>query len=113
MATKLNYGIALGMVCVTLATARSAMAISIEIAKKCGALTDNAYPLRALGNPAAGRERGTAKEARDYFNKCIAKGGNIDEQTSKPANRPPRPDDGGDWSDQVEGKKRTFPDGLL
>ena len=53
------------------------MAITAELAKKCGALTDKAYPLRVPGNPAAGREYGTAKKVRDCFNKCVANGGNI------------------------------------
>jgi hypothetical protein len=95
MPTKLSYKIALALVCPAhLPTTRSAMAITAELAKKRGALTDKAYPLRVPGNPAAGREHGTAKEARDYFNKCVANGGNIDEQPSEPANRTQRPNDG-------------------
>jgi hypothetical protein len=114
MPTKLSYGIALALVCLAhLPTTRSATAITAELAKKCVALTDKAYPLRVPGNPAAGREHGTAKEARDYFNKCVAKGGNIDEQPSEPANRTQRPDHGSDKSDQAPLKRRTFPDGLL
>jgi hypothetical protein len=114
MLTKLSYRIALALVCLAhLPTTRSAMAITAELAKKCGALADKAYPLRVPGNPAAGREHGTAKEARDYFNKCVAKGGNIDEQPSEPANRTQRPDHGSDKSDQAPLKRRTFPDGLL
>src|SRR4029077_9053513 len=114
MLTKLRYGTALlALICLTpLPTTRSAMAITAELAKKCGALTDKAYPLRVPGNPAAGREHGTAKEARDYFNKCVANGGNFDEQPSEPANRTQRPD-GSDRSDQAPLKRRTFPDGLL
>jgi hypothetical protein len=87
------------------------MAITAELAKKCGALTDKAYPLRVPGNPAAGREYGTAKKVRDYFNKCVANGGNIDEQPSEPATRTQRPDNGSDSSDQAPLKRRTFPDG--
>ena len=36
------------------------------------------------GNPAAGREHGTANEVRDYFNKCVANRGNIGEQPLEP-----------------------------
>jgi hypothetical protein len=93
--------------------ARSAMAITVELAKKCEALTDKAYPLRVAGNPAAGREHGTAKEARKYYVKCVAQKGDIDDVAPKPANRIQRYDDKSDGSDQAPSKKRTFPDGLL
>ena len=58
MLTKLRYGTALlALICLThLPTTRSAMAVTVELARKCGALTDKAYPLRVPGNPAAGRE---------------------------------------------------------
>jgi hypothetical protein len=85
MLRKLSYGMALALVCLAhLPTTRSAIAFTAELARKCGALTDKAYPLRVPGNPAAGREHGTAKEVRDYFNKCVANGGNIDEQHVEP-----------------------------
>jgi hypothetical protein len=29
------------------------------------------------GNPAAGRANGTAQDLREYFNKCVANGGNM------------------------------------
>jgi hypothetical protein len=53
------------------------MGITVELARKCRTLTDKAYPLRVPGNPAAGREHGTAKEVRDYFKKCVANKGNM------------------------------------
>ena len=62
------------------------MAVTAELARKCGLLTDKAYPLRVPGNPAAGREHGTAKEVRDYFNKCVANGGNMGGQTPEEKN---------------------------
>src|SRR6478672_2513863 len=85
MLTKLRYGTALlALICLThLPTTRSAMAVTVELARKCGALTDKAYPLRVPGNPAAGREHGTAKEARDYFNKCVAYRGKYRRTTSR------------------------------
>jgi hypothetical protein len=79
MLTKLRYDTAL-LALVFLAhlpTTQGAIAITVELARKCGALTDKAYPLRVPGNPAAGREHGTAKDVRDYFNKCVANRGNI------------------------------------
>lgn len=85
---KLNYGTA-AVVSILLAyslTAHSALAITAEVAKKCGALTDKAYPLRVPGNPAAGRRQGTAQEIRNYFNKCVANG-NMGEQAPKQENK--------------------------
>ena len=115
MLTKLRYGTALfALFCLTcLPTTRSAIAITAELARKCGALTDKAYPLRVPGNPAAGREHGTAKEARDYFNKCVANRGNIGEQPLEPGNHTQTPGEGGDKGGQAPQQIRSFPDGLL
>jgi hypothetical protein len=55
-----------------------ALAISAEVAKKCNALTAKAFPPRQVGNPAAGPV-GTGLSVRDYFNKCVANGGNVDD----------------------------------
>ena len=65
------------LACVTVAP--SASAVPVEVAKKCDALTAKAYPPRVVGNPAAGRTKGTAQSERDYFNKCLANGGNMDD----------------------------------
>jgi hypothetical protein len=115
MLTKLRYGTALlALVCLThLPTTRSAIAITAELARKCGALTDKAYPLRMPGNPAAGREHGTAKEVRDYFNKCVANRGNIDEQPLEPGNHTQPPGEVGGKGGQAPQQIRSFPDGLL
>jgi hypothetical protein len=58
--SKLKYGtLPVTLICLSyLLTAQNASAVSVEIAKKCGALTDMAYPFRVPGNPAAGRTRG-------------------------------------------------------
>jgi hypothetical protein len=37
-----------------------------------------AYPPKQIGNPAAG-SAGTAKERRDYFSKCVANNGKVDD----------------------------------
>ena len=52
--------------------ADSASAISVEIAKKCHALTAKAFPPRQMGNPAAGSTAGTGADERAYFNECVA-----------------------------------------
>jgi hypothetical protein len=117
MRTKLAYGTALILICLAhVSTTQNATAIALELARKCGGLADKAFPLRVPGNPAAGRERGTAKEARDYFNRCVANGGNIEEQSpQEPGNRTetPKHKEEGDKDDQAPRKKRSFPDGLL
>jgi hypothetical protein len=62
-----------------------ASAVTVEVAKKCDVLTAKAFPPRVVGNPAAGSEKGTAQAQRDYFNKCVANGGNMDGATDKNA----------------------------
>jgi hypothetical protein len=58
-------------------TAQSALSITAEVAKKCGDLTDKAYPPRVPGNPAAGHLNGTSQDIENYFNKCVANGGKV------------------------------------
>jgi hypothetical protein len=66
--------------------AQNAWAVTAEVAKKCGALTDKAYPPRVPGNPAAGHLNGTSQDVQVYFNKCVANGGKApDGQTPKQA----------------------------
>jgi hypothetical protein len=60
-----------------------ASAISVEIAKKCNSLVAKAFPPREPGNPAAGSAKGTAQDQRDYFNKCVTNGGNVDDAAGK------------------------------
>ena len=62
---------------------RSALAVTAEIAKKCSGLTAKAYPPRVVGNPAAGVQNGTYQDFRNYFNKCVANGGNPPEENQK------------------------------
>jgi hypothetical protein len=66
-----------------IAVAPSASAVTVEVAKKCNALTAEAYPPRVVGNPAAGSAKGTAQSKRDYFNKCVANGGNMDDTPAR------------------------------
>jgi hypothetical protein len=78
MFANLNIGSALvALVCI--AVAPSASAVTVEVAKKCNALTAKAYPPRVVGNPAAGSAKGTTQSERDYFTKCVANGGNLDD----------------------------------
>jgi hypothetical protein len=112
MPTKLSCGIALALVCLALLpTTQNAAAITVELAKKCRALTDKAFPLRVPGE--LGREHGTGKEVQDYFSKCVLNGGNIGEQSLEPGSHAKVPKEGGDEGDRALPKMRTFPDGLI
>ena len=69
------------LVCMTVALLTgSASAISVEVAKKCNALTAKAFPPRVPGNPAAGTAKGTGQDMRAYFKKCVESGGKMDDQ---------------------------------
>jgi hypothetical protein len=74
-------GARLAVICVAMAplTGQS-LAISVEVAKKCNALTAKAFPPRQLGNPASRSAAGTGLSVRDYFNKCVANDGNMDDR---------------------------------
>jgi hypothetical protein len=61
----------------------TASAVTAELAKKCNALTAKAFPPRVIGNPAAGSAKGSGRDQLAYFNKCIAKGGNPDDDARK------------------------------
>jgi hypothetical protein len=65
--------------------ANDASAVTVEVAKKCGALTHEAFPPRVTGNPAAGSASGSGKEAQAYFNKCVKNGGKMDDTDPKKA----------------------------
>jgi hypothetical protein len=66
----------------------SALGITAEVAKKCSALTAKAYPPRVVGNPAAGLQNGSYQDFRNYFNKCVANGGNPPEQENQKTTQP-------------------------
>ena len=66
-------------------TTDRASAITVEAAKKCNALTAKAFPPREVGNPAAGSTKGTGNDERNYYRKCVANGGNVDDDASKGA----------------------------
>ncbi|MGF6309511.1 hypothetical protein ABIB82_003891 [Bradyrhizobium sp. i1.8.4] len=59
-----------------------AHAIDAQVARACDALVAKAFPPRQPGNPASGSPRGGAKDQRDYFNKCVANGGKMDDGTA-------------------------------
>jgi hypothetical protein len=57
-------------------------AITAELAKKCQALTAEAFPPRVIGNPAAGSAKGSGKDALAYFSKCVKNGGTMGDADS-------------------------------
>jgi hypothetical protein len=63
-----------------------ASAITVELAKKCDALTHKAFPPRVIGNPASGSAKGSGKDAQVYFDKCVKNGGKVDDAGSKETN---------------------------
>jgi hypothetical protein len=73
-----SIGIALGA-----ATLERAAAVTVEVARKCQALTDAAYPPREPGNPAAGSAKGSGRTLQAYFKKCVANGGKMDDTGAK------------------------------
>jgi hypothetical protein len=79
MLVKMTYGAALtALICLAdLGVATSATAIPAELARKCSALANQAYPLRVSHNPASGRKHGSAQTVRNYFNRCVANGGEM------------------------------------
>jgi len=74
---KLSFqGALVGLVwLVTAVAASGAPAVTVEVAKKCAALTAKSFPPRVIGNPAAGSARGAGPERRDYYRKCVANEG--------------------------------------
>ena len=87
MLAGLRFGGAfLALTCVTLGlNSNRATAITVEVARKCKALTDKAYPPREPGNPAAGSSKGGGRAEQDYFNKCVANHGTMDDRAPRQA----------------------------
>jgi hypothetical protein len=61
-------------------TIGNAPAVTVEVAKKCAALTAKAFPPRVVGNPAAGFVTRTGQSQQSYFNNCVANGGSVSEE---------------------------------
>ena len=82
MSVNLKVGSALILlVCIALGPVRrDAAALTVEVARKCNALTAQAYPPRQVGNPASGSSKGSGQAQRDYYRKCVANNGNVDDK---------------------------------
>ena len=76
--------VSLALVCaVMLARTNDASAVTVEVARKCEALTAKAFPPREPGNPAAGSAKGSGLDEQIYFKKCVANGGRVDDAPPK------------------------------
>jgi hypothetical protein len=72
-----SIGLAVG------AMTNGASAETVDVAKKCAALVQQAYPPREPGNPAAGSAKGTGQAVQDYYKKCVENGGNMGNDAPK------------------------------
>jgi hypothetical protein len=80
-----NFGSAhVALICLAVGVmTNAASAETVEVAKKCALLTQKAYPPREPGNPAAGSAKGTGQVEQDYYKKCVANNGNVDNDAPK------------------------------
>jgi hypothetical protein len=79
--------LAVKIVCVALilgAAQHPAVAITAEVAKKCRAMAIKAHPYQLPG-----KGKGTATAERNYFDDCVAKGGNMPDDTKGAATATP------------------------
>ena len=74
---------AVAVICAGYLTTAASAAITAEVARKCQALRQSAFPPREIGNPAAGSAKGSGPEQAAFFKKCVANGGTIDEQNDR------------------------------
>jgi hypothetical protein len=78
------FSLLFGLLCIAiLSMTNSSSAVTADVAKKCDALVAKAFPPREVGNPAAGSAKGTPQTVQDYFKKCLANGGKVDDQTKE------------------------------
>jgi hypothetical protein len=81
---NLKFGCALGLICIALGSVpHPASAITAEVARKCNALIAKEFPPREPGNPAAGSAKGSGRDQRAYFNKCVTNNSNMDDKVAK------------------------------
>ena len=86
---RFGYGLA-AIVWMLITPMTGASAITVEVAKKCNALSAKAFPPRVVGNPAAGSAAGTSKQRREYFEKCVANKGKMDDDDGDKTTKPPK-----------------------
>ena len=80
---KFKWGAGIVLLAAIALQPTGAQAITADVAKKCNLLREQQFPPRQPGNPAAGSSKGSAKDQRDYFKKCVDNGGNVDGAADK------------------------------
>jgi len=80
---KFKWGAGIVLLAAIALQPTGAQAITADVAKKCNLLMEKQFPPRQPGNPAAGSSKGSAKDQRDYFKKCVDNGGNMDGAADK------------------------------
>ena len=80
---KFKWGAGIVLLAAVALQPTGAQAITADVAKKCNLLMEKQFPPRQPGNPAAGSSKGSAKDQRDYFKKCVDNGGNMDGTADK------------------------------
>lgn len=71
-----------------LAAPIAASAITAEVARACDGAVAKAFPPRQIGNPAAGSAKGSAKDQRAYFKKCVDNNGKVDDPPAAADSKP-------------------------
>jgi hypothetical protein len=74
---------AVAVICAAYFTTGPSAAVTAEVARKCQALKQRAFPPREIGNPAAGSDKGTGAVQAAFFRKCVANGGEIDDRNDR------------------------------
>jgi len=70
----------IAMICAAYLTTGPSAAVTAEVARKCQALKQQAFPPREIGNPAAGSDKGSGADQAAFFRKCVANGGTVDDR---------------------------------
>jgi hypothetical protein len=85
-----SVSVSVALICIAVgSTTSSASAVTVELARKCSALTAKAYPPREPGNPAAGSAKGNGKDAQAYYQKCLTNNGKVDDNAGTQGNNTP------------------------
>ena len=70
------------LICALASVPHGASAVTVDVAKKCSALTAKVFPPRVIGNPGARSAKGGGLAEQAYFKRCLASGGKIGDDDS-------------------------------
>jgi hypothetical protein len=74
---------AVAIICAACVTTGPSAAVTAEVARKCQALKQLAFPPREIGNPAADSDKGSGADQAAFFRKCVANGGTMDDRKDR------------------------------